>query len=59
MRQYRNEICKKLYGTVSIRTLSTKERLKLAKVIRSRYNSSVKQIARVCGLLYEEVKNMI
>ena len=59
MRQYRNEICKELYGVESIRTLSAKERLKLAKVIRSRYNSSLKQIARVCGLLYEEVKDMI
>ena len=59
MRQYRNEICKELYGVESIRTLSAKERLKLAKVIRSRYNSSLKQIARVCGLVYEEVKDMI
>ena len=59
MRQYRNEICRELYGVESIRTLSVKERLKLAKVIRSRYNSSLKQIARVCGLVYDEVKDMI
>ena len=59
MRQYRNEICREMFGTESLRKLSTDDRLKLAKMLRSRYNSSIKQIARVCGLVYGEVKLFI
>ena len=59
MRQYRNEICREMFGTESLRKLSTDDRLKLAKMLRSRYNSSIKQIARVCGLVYGEVKVFI
>lgn len=59
MRQYRNEICKELFNIESIRLLDTSKRLRLARVLKSRYNSSLKQIARLCGLLYSEVKDMI
>lgn len=56
MRQYRNEICDELFGKVSIRTLPIEKRIKLARTIKSRYNSSLKQICRLCGLVYDEAK---
>lgn len=58
MRQYRNEICRELFGVGTIRTLSVQERLKLARTLRSRYNSSLKQVCRLCGLIFSEVKGM-
>jgi hypothetical protein len=33
------------------------QRLRLARTLRSRYNSSIKQIARLAGLVYDEVKD--
>lgn len=59
MRQYRNEICKELFGVGTIRTLSVQERLKLARTIRKRYNSSLKQVCRLCGLIFTEVRGML
>lgn len=59
MRQHKNEVCLELFGTESTRTLTTEQRLKLAKVLRSRYNSSSKQIARVSGLVYDEIKDRL
>ena len=59
MRQHRDEICHELFQVATIRMLDVKQRLRLAKVIRSRYNSSLKQIARLCGLLYTEVKDLV
>ena len=59
MRQYRDEICHELFQVATIRMLDVKQRLRMAKVIRSRYNSSLKQIARLCGLLYSEVKDLV
>ncbi len=58
MRQYRNEICRELFGVSTIRTLSIQQRLQLARTIRSRYNSSLKQICRLCGLIHAEVRGM-
>lgn len=58
MREHKNRLCKELFCSNSIKGLDTRQRLKLARVLRSRYNSSSKQIARLCGLLYEEVKNL-
>ena len=29
------------------------------KTLRVRYNSSLKQIVRLCGLVYDEVKDLI
>ena len=31
----------------------------MARTLRSRYNSSIKQIVRLCGLVYDEVKDLI
>ena len=59
MRQNRNMICRELFGCNTVRTLDTSQRIKLARILRSRYNSSVKQIARLCGLVYEEIKGVL
>ena len=59
MRQHKNEVCRELFGTENIRTLSTEQRLRLAKVLKSRYNSSLKQIIRLSGLRYEEAKGLL
>ena len=59
MRQHRNTVCEELFGCSNIRSLTTFQRIKLAKVLRSRYNSSIKQIARLCGLIYDEIKTMV
>ena len=59
MRQHKNETCNELFGTHSIRTLTTAQRLHLAKVLKARYNSSTKQLARLCGLVYDEVRNLL
>ena len=59
MRQHRDEICQELFGHSETRRLNSSERLKLAKVLRHRYNSSVKQVTRLCGLVYDEVKGLL
>jgi hypothetical protein len=59
MRQHRNTVCEELFGCSNIRSLTTSQRIKLAKALRSRYNSSIKQIARLCGLVYDEIKAMV
>lgn len=59
MRQHKNEVCKEVFGAKSIKGLNTEQRLRLARVLRSRYNSSVKQIVRLSGLVYDEVKDLV
>lgn len=59
MRQHKAELCRKMFGTDSTRSLDTTRRLILAKTLKSRYNSSSKQIARLCGLVYEDVKELL
>ena len=59
MRQHKNEVCQELFGAQSIKGLNTAQRLRLARTLRSRYNSSIKQIVRLCGLVYDEVKDLI
>ena len=59
MRQHKGELCRELFGVNSIKGLDTGGRLRLARALKSRYNSSIKQIARLCGLVYEEVKDLI
>jgi len=59
MRQHKNELCSELFGEKSIRNLDIDQRIKLARALKSRYNSSLKQIVRLSGLVYEEVKNYI
>ena len=59
MRQHKNELCMEFFGVGSIKTLNMQQRLRLARALKSRYNSSIKQIARLCGLVYEETKGLI
>ena len=59
MRQHKKELCKELFGVSSVRLLDTPRRIRLARALRTRYNSSVKQIVRLCGLIYDEVKGLI
>lgn len=59
MREYKKSICLELFGKNDIRTLDTAARLKLARVLKSRYNSSDKQIIRLCGLIYDEAKFLL
>lgn len=59
MRQHKNEVCKELFGTTSSYKLNTQQRIMLARKLRSRYNSSIKQILRLCGIVYEEGHKLI
>lgn len=59
LRQHKNEICMEMFGTKDNRKLPTDKRVLLARVLRSRYNCSRKQIARLCGLIYDEVKDIL
>ena len=59
MRQHKKKVCEELFGTHSVKRLSTAQRLRLARTLRSRFNSSIKQIVRLSGLVYEEVKDLI
>ena len=57
MRENKNRECRELFGHESTNRLDIQQRLRLAKVLRKKYNSSKKQIARLCGLVYNEVKD--
>lgn len=59
MRVHKNELCMELFGVNSIKTLSTSQRVKLARTLRARYNSSLKQVVKLSGLIYDEVKDLI
>lgn len=59
MRQHKLELCMELFGVKTIRTLSTENRIRLAKALKLRYNSSPKQIARICKLVYKEMEGLL
>ena len=59
LHQHKQELCREKFGVSTIRSLSTDQRLHLARMLRSGYNCSPKQIAKVCGLIYNEVKNLL
>lgn len=59
MRQHRNELCRDLFNRPDARSLCMADRIRLARALRSRYGSSLRQIARVCGLIYSEVKDLL
>jgi len=59
MRQNRDEVMKEQFNVVSIRQLNMQQRITLAKVLKNRYYSSLKQIVRICGLCYDEAKNLL
>ena len=56
MRQHKREIMQELFGRISSRELDTAQRLRLARELRRRFNSSPKQIARMVGLRGDQVE---
>lgn len=59
MRQHKNEMCLSMFGCKTVKTLDTWQRVRLAKALKSKYNSSLKQICRLCGISYSEVADLI
>lgn len=59
MRQHRRELSRELFSRDSPRMLNTTQRLRLARELRRRFNSSPKQLARLVGLRLEEVEGML
>ena len=59
IRQHKNELCLELFGEKFSHNLDTGKRIHLAHCLKSRYNCSTKQIARICGLRYDEIKNIL
>lgn len=59
LRNYRRQLSLKHFGKTELRSLDVSQRLRLAKMMKGMYNSSSKQIARVCGLVYDEVREFL
>jgi len=58
LQQHKTKLCREKFGVESIRSLSTGQRLILAKLILAQFNCSPKQVSRSCGLIFDEVKSM-
>ena len=59
MRQHRDEEMAALYGTDRIRSLSIRQRIEIGRILRRKYMTSVKQIARVVCIPTEEAGRVI
>lgn len=59
MRGHKAQMCLQMFGCKSVKNLNTSQRLQLARRLKSKYNSSIKQIIRLCGLVYEECKDKV
>ena len=59
MMQHRNELCRELFNVNTPRTLSMDQRVRLARALKAKYRCSAKQIARLSGLIYDEVKDLL
>ena len=59
LREIRRQLSIELFGSDNLRNLDMGQRIRLAKVLKSRFNSSTKQIAKSCGLVYDEVKSLL
>ncbi|MBR5724288.1 MAG: hypothetical protein IKX62_02795 [Bacteroidales bacterium] len=59
LREHRSRISLELFGKAGTRELSTTQRLRLAKELRRRFNSSPKQVARLVGLKFEQVESLL
>lgn len=59
MREHRSRLCLQLFGKEKANTLNTEERLLLGRKLRKEFNSSPKQIARIVGLAYSEIKDVL
>jgi len=58
-RQHKAECCLELFGNPSTRSMTIGQRLKVARMLKRRYQCSAKQVARICHLVYDEVKDLI
>ena len=56
---YRRDLSRKYYAQENIRLLNTEQRLKLCRMLLSNFNCSKKQVVRICGLKFDEVKNIL
>lgn len=59
MMDNRNILSQEMFGITGLRRLNMGQRVQLAKRLRSLYNCSPKQIAKLCGLVYNEVSDLI
>ena len=59
LRSLRKQLSEELFGTPNLRELDMGQRVRLAKMLKARYKSSPKQIAKACGLVYDEVREML
>lgn len=57
LRQHRDELGRELFGGTGIRRLDMDQRLKLARTLRARYSCSAKQVSKLCGLVYDEIRD--
>lgn len=59
LRSLRKQLSEELFGNPNLRELDMGQRIRLAKMLKARYKSSPKQIAKACGLVYDEVREML
>ena len=59
LRNLRKQLSEELFGNANLRELDMGQRVRLAKLLKARYKSSPKQIAKACGLVYDEVRDML
>lgn len=59
MRQHRDTEMKSLFGTDKIRTLSLPQRIEIGKILRRKYVTSIKQIARIVRVPLAVAERMI
>lgn len=59
MRDNRAFLLNEMFGVSNLRSLDMGQRVELARCMKRRYNCSIKQIAKMCGLVYNEVKDIL
>ena len=59
MRDNRRVLSQEMFGIEELRGLNMGQRLQLARRLKSLYNCSPKQIAKLCGLVYNEVIELL
>ena len=53
------DLCRSLFQKASFKDLSDDERSELIRQIRFRFSADAKQIARICGIAYEEAAKLL
>lgn len=59
MRENRRLLSQEMFGVAELRGLKMEQRLQLARRMKSQYNCSPKQIAKLCGLVYNDVNGLL